>query len=171
MIGQATIGKEIFEQMGEDSLDAIFISVGGGGLIGGIAAYLKDKMPSCKIYGVQPENSQVMFMSIKAGKILQNVKEFETISDGTAGGIEEDCVSFEFCQKFVDEWILVSEQEIKDAMFWIAEKEKFIIEGSAGVAVAGYLKSNLKKKKVAIVLCGRNISMEKFSTCFPFHKK
>eukprot|EP01080_Neovahlkampfia_damariscottae_P007474 gene7474-11798_t len=165
MIGQGTIGKEIVEQMDNEELDAIFVSVGGGGLIGGIASYLKEKMNKCKVYGVQPKNSQVMYKSIVEGKILQNVEEFETISDGTAGGLENDCVSFGYCQKFVDEWILVSEDEIKRAMYMIAEKEKFIIEGSAAMAFAGYLKSN-QKGKVAVVLCGKNISIDKFQTCF-----
>jgi len=138
----------------------------GGGLIGGIATYLKQHMKNCKVFGVQPENSQVMYKSIIAGKILQNIEEFDTISDGTAGGLEDDCVSFNYCQKFVDEWILVSEEEIKNAMYLIADKEKFIVEGSAAMAFAGYLKSG-QKGNIAIVLCGKNISLQKFQASIP----
>ena len=87
--GQGTIGYEIVSQLkqyGGKKPDAIFVSVGGGGLIGGIAGFIKEVLPECQIIGCQPENSKVMLESIKAGCILQDVPEFPTLSDGTAGG-------------------------------------------------------------------------------------
>lgn len=89
MIGQGTIAHESFSQMNNlgKKIDYFFVSVGGGGLIGGIASYMKDVHPDCKIIGCQPSNSNVMMQSISAGKILDNVEEFPTLSDGTAGGL------------------------------------------------------------------------------------
>ncbi|MEJ0054559.1 MAG: pyridoxal-phosphate dependent enzyme [Bacteroidota bacterium] len=85
--GQGTIGVELLRQLPD--MDCIFISIGGGGLIGGIAAYLKAINPRIKVIGCLPENAPVMYECIKAGKIIQNVPEKPTLSDGTAGGIEE----------------------------------------------------------------------------------
>jgi len=159
--GQGTIGIELIEQC--QNLDAVFISVGGGGLISGIATYLKQVKPNTKIIACWPENAPTMFECIKAGKIIE-VEEKQTLSDGTAGGVEPGAITLPICSDLIDDFSLVSENEIKSAMKLLAKNERFIIEGAAGVAMAGFLKNHEKfeGKNVAIVLCGRNIDYEKY---------
>ena len=110
IIGQATCGAEIIDQLAE--LDAVFVAVGGGGLISGIGSVLKQHDPDIDC---QPEASAVMAKSIDAGRIL-DLSSDPTLSDGTAGGIEPDAITFALCAELVDDFILVSEDEIAAAM-------------------------------------------------------
>jgi threonine dehydratase len=157
--GQGTIGVELARQL--DQIDAVFVAVGGGGLIGGIAGYLKAVQPGIRVIGCLPENSPVMAVSAKAGQIIE-MESRPTLSDGTAGGIEPGAITFELCQELVDDYILVSEEEIKAAMRLFIETQHMLIEGAAGVAVAAYLKAqeSFRQKNVVIVICGANISLE-----------
>ncbi len=158
MAGQGMIGVELLEQ--QPNLDAVFISVGGGGLIGGISTYLKAKNPDIQIYGCSPQNSQVMAESVKAGEIL-DLPSLPTLSDGTAGGVEQGSITFEACRTHVDTYLSVTEEEIAESMRTFMNAQHMLIEGSAGVAIAGLMqvKAQLKGKNVAVVLCGANISL------------
>lgn len=157
MAGQGSIGVELLRQLPD--LDAVFISVGGGGLIAGIASYLKAVNPKIEVVACLPENAPVMYECIKAGKIIE-VAEKPTLSDATAGGIEAGSITFEVCQKYVDTYIMVSEEEIADSMKLVMKHHHLIIEGSAGVAVASLLKAKeqYEGKKVVVVICGGNVS-------------
>ena len=159
LAGQGTIGFEIKNQC--EMLDTIIISMGGGGLVGGIASYLKSVWPSIKVIGCSPVNSAVMIHSIHAGKIL-NLESKPTLSDGTAGGIEENSITFPICQNNIDETILVSEYEIKNAMISFIKNEYLLLEGAAGTAVATLIKlqNQLKGKRVGVIICGGNISLD-----------
>ncbi len=162
--GQGTIGVELNRQL--DKIDAVFIAVGGGGLISGIAGYLKETGQSTRIIGCSPENSPNMHESVQAGKIVES-EDLPTLSDGTAGGMEPDAVTFALCQKYVDGWVLISEDEIKNAMKMIFDQHRFVIEGSAGVAVASLIQSKekldlSKEANVVIVICGGNVEINKF---------
>ena len=157
--GQGTVGAEIKSQANE--LDAIIISLGGGGLMAGTASFLKSVWPNIKVIGCSPSNSAIMIHSIEAGKILE-LESLPTLSDGTAGGVEQESITFPLCCKLVDETILISEKEIKDAMVFYIENEPQLIEGAAGTAVAALIKmkDKLKGKKIGVVICGGNIAID-----------
>lgn len=173
--GQGTIGVEIVEQLhavgngatraAPPVLDAIVVAVGGGGLIAGVAAYLKHAMPAVRVIGALPANSPVMAESVAAGRIVER-ESLPTLSDGTAGGIEQGSVTFPLCQALVDEWMLVPEDAIADSMRRFIEDHHQLIEGSAAVAVAAaerYAAAHPRDggrpdPSIGIVLCGSNIS-------------
>jgi threonine dehydratase len=159
--GQGTVGVEIAEQHGE--LDAVFLSVGGGGLIGGTGTALKRLNPRTRVVGVWPENSPCMLRAMEAGRIV-DVVETATLSDGTAGAVEPGSITLPICRAVIDQTVTVSEQEISLAMREIAETERWMVEGSAGVAVAGMIKLSAmyRKCRIASVLCGRNIALDTF---------
>jgi len=155
--GQGTIAVELVRQA--PKMDAIFVAVGGGGLIGGIGAYLKSVSPQTEIVGCWPENSPVLWESMKVGKIIE-VPEQATLSESTAGGLEPDSITLDLCRQVIDRGVLVSEEEILSAMRQVLEIEHWLIEGAAAVAVAAFLKDQARweGKTVVIVICGRNLS-------------
>lgn len=155
--GQGTIAVELLRQL--PPLDAVFVAVGGGGLIGGIGAYMKCASPQTEVVGCWPENSPVLYESIKAGRILK-VAEQPTLSESTAGGLEPGSVTLEICSQVIETSILVSEAEILDAMRRVRALKGWVIEGAAAVAVAAFLKTaeRYKGKRVAVVICGANVS-------------
>ena len=157
--GQGTIGVEILEQNRE--IDIVFITVGGGGLISGISSYIKSVNPNIKVIGCSPINSSIMINSIKEGKIV-NSESKDTLSDGSAGGVEEDSITFNMCKEFIDDYCLVTEEEIALQIKNTLNKDKILIEGSAAVAIASAIKmkSYLKEKNVAIIICGGNIGSD-----------
>jgi len=157
--GQGTIGVELVRQL--DRMDAVYVSLGGGGLISGIAGYLKSVQPNVQIVGCSPENSQVMIQSVRAGRIL-DLPSLPTLSDGTAGGIEAGSITFELCRELVDEYVTVTEDEIVEGLRLFMETHHMLIEGAAAVAIASYLKTRDRTlgENVVIVICGANISLE-----------
>jgi threonine dehydratase len=157
--GQGTCGIEIAKQLPD--VAAVFVAVGGGGLISGIASVLKTRNPNVRIIGCQPEVSAVMAKSVAAGRIL-DLPSGPTLSDGTAGGIEAGSITFELCRDLTDEFMLVSEAKIADAVREYMDAQHQLIEGAAGVAIAAMLADkNLRKgAKTVVVICGANISRE-----------
>ncbi|MEW5314046.1 MAG: hypothetical protein WDW38_005571 [Sanguina aurantia] len=158
--GQGTIAVEMLRQrQGMAPLDVVFIPVGGGGLIAGIASVLKATDPPPYIIACQPAASDVMRVSVLAGKVL-DLPSDDTLSDGTAGGVEAGTMTFEPCCSLVDQWVTISEQEIADAMIGVLHHHGKIIEGAAGVVVAAFqqLAPTLVGKQVALVICGGNVS-------------
>ncbi len=158
--GQGTIAVEMARQM--DGIDVVFAALGGGGMISGIAGYLKAVNPDVRIIGCSPENSQVMIQSVKAGCIL-DIPSLPTISDGTAGGVEEGSITFDLCRELVDDYETVTEEEIKSALRAFMEAHHMLIEGAAAVAIASYLKrkEEFEGENVVIVICGANIGMDR----------
>jgi threonine dehydratase len=156
--GQGTLGVELLEQ--QPDLDAVFIAVGGGGLIGGVGTAVKARNPRVRLVGVWPEASPCMLRSLEAGKIIP-VEEHDTLSDATAGAVEPGSVTFPLCQAVIDEKVSVSEAEIASAMRQLAMVEHVMVEGAAGVALAGLAQraQAFRGRKVAVVLCGRNIEL------------
>ena len=140
----------------------MFIAVGGGGLISGIGGYLKQMHPSVQIVACSPENSAAMHYSLEAGTII-DIDHLETISDGTAGALEENAITYEYCHSVVDQSVLLTEDEIIKSMKEFMNSHQMMIEGAAGVAIAGFskLQHQFQNKQVLIVVCGANISSEK----------
>jgi threonine dehydratase len=159
--GQGTCGLEISRQL--PNADAVFFAVGGGGLIGGSGGWLKSFKPDIEIIGVSPEASPVMYESLKAGRIV-DMETFPTLADTCAGGVDEDTITLELCQKYVDEILLVSEAEIEASIRLLFEQHRLVAEGSAAMNAGALLKhrDRFKGKKVVLVICGRNISLERF---------
>lgn len=159
--GQGTLGVELLAQRPE--VDAVFVSVGGGGLISGVAAHLKAERPGVEIIGCLPLNSPVMAESVRMGEIVE-MESLPTLSDGTAGGIEPGAITFPLCQALVDSWILVTEEQIADGVRLIHGLHGERVEGSAGVAVAALLTdaARWRGKTVAVILCGGNIPEAQF---------
>jgi threonine dehydratase len=158
--GQGTVAVEILRQLpelGTERLDAVFVAVGGGGLIGGIGSHLKLVSPDTAVVGCWPENSPALHECLLAGEIVE-VPEKPTYSTSTAGGIEPGAVTLEVCQRVIDRHVLVGEDEILDAARRVYREDGQLIEGAAAVAVAAFLKSagDYAGRTVAIVVCGGN---------------
>jgi threonine dehydratase len=159
--GQGTIGEEILADLPD--VDAIFASVGGGGLISGIGCSVSRSNPQVEIVGCWPENAPAMLECMKAGKVI-DVPEQATLSDGTAGGVEEDSLTLPLCRALISSSVTVSESEIAHAMKLVHDHHGYVIEGAAGVALAGLLKDSgrYQGKNVVIVICGGNVSEDTF---------
>ena len=159
--GQGTIGLELVEQL--YPIDYVLITIGGGGMMSGVATYLKSVLPEVTIIGCQPQNSPEMHLSVEAGEIVYLKEPLYTLSDGSAGGLEPGAITFPICQEVVDDYILVSENEIANAIKFVIDHHHKVIEGAAGVAVASFIKSahRFKDSNVVIVVCGGNIDTKK----------
>jgi threonine dehydratase len=161
--GQGTIAVELSRQL--ERVDAVFVALGGGGLISGIAGYLKSIHPDAAIIGCSPQNSQVMIQSVRAGVIL-DLPSLPTLSDGTAGGVEPGAITFDSCRDLVDAFEVATEDEIRQSLKQFMQIHHMLIEGSAAVAIAACLKhgDRFAGKNVVVVLCGANISLETLKT-------
>lgn len=155
--GQGTIGLEILDQL--DDVDAIVVPVGGGGLISGIAAVIKQLKPECRIYGVQAAGAPSMYRSIQAHE-KQALETVDTFADGIAVKVPGD-QTYELVSKYVDEMLTVTEDEIAAAILTLMEKQKLVAEGAGAVSVAAVMfgKIPLRGKKVVCVVSGGNIDV------------
>lgn len=158
--GQGTVGVEMLQQQNQP--DNVLVTVGGGGLISGIATYVNNRSQHTNIIGCQPEHSPEMARSVQAGSYQENIETAPTLSDGSAGGFERDSITFDICKKRVDDFMLITEEEIKQAIIGTIKHHHKLIEGSAGVAIASLLKhpQRFKHQKTVIVVCGANIGLE-----------
>lgn len=161
--GQGSCGVEISRQLND--VDAVFIAVGGGGLIAGVGTFLKSVRPGIEIVSCQPAASAVMTESVAAGRILELPSD-PTLSDGTAGGIEADAITFDICRTVTDRFVTVTETEIASAMRDFLDAEHQLLEGAAGVAIAGFQKvaADYADKRVVILICGGNIARDTLKT-------
>lgn len=126
-----------------------------------MSGYIKAVSPKTKIVGCLPEHSPVMSESVKAGKII-SLETLPTLSDATAGGLEPNSMTFDLCRDYVDEFILVSENEIKAALLTVLNMHHLLVEGAAAVALAAFLKCAplYQNKNAVVLLSGANISLE-----------
>lgn len=159
--GQGTCGYEISQQLPD--LDAALFACGGGGLLTGSAGWLKSVNPDVVVLGVSPENSPVMYESMRAGNMLE-METLPTLADTCAGGVDLDTITFELCQRYVDEIVLLTETEIEESLRLLFEQHRLVVEGSGALAVGGLLKrkERFEGKKVVAVVCGRNVDLDVF---------
>ena len=155
--GQGTIALEILDQLSD--VDAIVVPIGGGGLISGIAATIKQIKPNCKVYGVQAQKADSMYESRKEHQRIE-LKSVNTFADGTAVKLPGE-LTFDLCEKYVDDIITVSEDEIASAVLDLIEREKMISEGSGALSVAAVMfdKIPLENKNIACIVSGGNIDV------------
>ena len=155
--GQGTIGLEIIEQLPD--VDAVIVPVGGGGLISGIAFAIKTLNPKIKVYGVQASGAPSMYNSMLHHK-KENLDSVSTIADGIAVKCPGE-LTYDFCSKYVDEVVTVTDDEISSAILALIEQQKLIAEGAGAVSVAAALfnKVNIKGKKVVCLVSGGNIDV------------
>lgn len=159
MAGQGTIAVELLHQA--SAIDSVFVAVGGGGLIGGIGAYLKHASPRTEVVGCWPQNSRVLYESIQAGRIIDCPEE-PTLSESTAGGLEQGSVTLGICKDVIDRAVFASEDEILATMRSVQQAKGWLMEGAAAVAFAAFLKEARRYagKTVAVIICGGNVSPE-----------
>lgn len=159
--GQGTIGLEILEQMPD--VQAVIVPIGGGGLISGVAFAIKTLRPDVKVYGVQSSGAPSMAASLKEGKLC-HLNDVSTIADGIA--VKEPGVNtFEMCNKYVDEVVTVSDDEIAAAILALIEQQKLVAEGAGAVAVAAAMfnKVPVKGLKAVCLVSGGNIDVNTLS--------
>ncbi len=159
--GQGTCGYEISRQLPD--LDAALFAVGAGGLLTGSAGWLKSHKAEVEVLGVSPENSPVMYESVRANEIVQ-MDTLPTLADTCAGGVDPDSVTLPLCRQYGLEIVLLTETEIEAAIRLLFEQHRLVVEGSAALAVGGLLKhkERFKGKKVVAAVCGRNINLDVF---------
>lgn len=157
MAGQGTAGLEIAEDM--QDVDAVLVPCGGCGLISGVATALKESLKGVKVYGVEPETSNSTYLSFKAGRIME-LHDIHTIADGLRTA-SPGSITFPVVQRYVDDILLVSEEEIKKTMVLLLERAKLLVEPSGAVPAAALLygKVPLKGKRVVALLSGGNVDL------------
>jgi len=160
--GQGTIGRELIGQIKED-VQAIFVPIGGGGLIAGIAAYVKGKRPDIGIIGVEPEDSAAMRDSLAAGELV-TLDHVGIFADGVAVRRVGD-ETFRLCQELVDEVITVDTDLICAAIRDIFEDTRSIVEPAGALAVAGakkYIAENeIENQAFVVINCGANVNFDR----------
>jgi threonine dehydratase len=161
-LGAAGCGLELMEDV--KGLEAVVVSIGGGGFISGVAAAVKLINPDCKVYGVEPEGAASMSRSLAAGE-PQKMDAIKTIADSLAPPYSLP-YSFALNQAFVDEVVTVSDDHICAGQALYQEELKLAVEPAAGATLAaalGPLRQKLKGKRHALVVCGANIDSQTYA--------
>jgi threonine dehydratase len=160
--GTATVGLELMQQV--PGLDAVVVPVGGGGLLAGISAAVRQINPRCAVYGVEPFGADALYRSMQAGAPA-TLERIDTVADSLGAPYAMD-YSFNVCRRFVSEVVRVSDDEICLAMLHLFRDAKLVAEPAAAVATAGLmgpLRERLEGKRVGLVVCGSNIDPVRFA--------
>jgi threonine dehydratase len=155
--GQATVGLEILEDVPD--VDAIIVGIGGGGLISGVATAVKQKNPSVRVFGVEPEGAPAMKLALQAGKPVK-LEKLETVADGLAAPYA-GTLNLEIVQQNVDDVVLIPDAPIIESLKILLERSKLLVEPAGAASVAALLsgKINLTGKKVVAILSGGNLDI------------
>jgi threonine dehydratase len=154
--GQGTVGLEIMADLPD--VDEVYIPVGGGGLISGIATAIKETRPATRVYGVEPKNANSMWEALRHHGPFA-LPHVDTVADGLAARITTD-LNYSIVHQYVDEVILVSEREIVEAVLFLLEHAKVLVEPASATCYAGLLANPNKKGKTAVVLSGGNFTLK-----------
>ena len=155
------MGAEFVRQV--PGLEAVIVPIGGGGLCAGVSAAVKLLAPGCKVYGVEPEGADSMRRSFAAGSV-QSIERVNTIAD-SLGAPYALPITFSLCRRFVDDLVLISDDQIRAAMRLLLEDAKLAVEPAGAAATAallGPLRERVAGKKVGIIVCGANIDAASF---------
>src|SRR5690625_5187546 len=155
--GQGTIGLEMIEHV--PTIDTAIVQVSGGGLFSGIGLVLKHYNPNIRLIGVSMEKSAVMYESLRVNKPVE-LDEKETLADSLLGGIGlHNEFTFSMVKELLDDFILVSENEIKEGMFFMADQHRLIVEGAAATGVAALLSRKIKTTglNIGTIITGSNV--------------
>jgi threonine dehydratase len=157
MAGQGTVGLELLEDF--DDLDTVVVSIGGGGLISGIATAIKSKRPKIRVIGVEAEGAAAAYASRQAGHVVE-LPSARTIADGIATRTVGD-LTFQVMQKHVDEIVTVNDREIARAILLLMERGKTVVEGAGAAGLAALLSKrvDVTGERVAVVVSGGNIDI------------
>lgn len=161
-LGTATVGLELMQQL--EHLDAVIVPIGGGGLCAGIASAVKQIAPHCAVYGVEPFGADAMYRSFQSGR-PEKLPSVDSVADSLCAPYAMD-YSFRVCQRFVDDIVRVSDEEICIAMADLYHDVKLVAEPAAAVATAGLfgpLRERLAGKRVALIVCGSNVDPARYA--------
>ncbi|MEO7007666.1 MAG: pyridoxal-phosphate dependent enzyme, partial [Caldimonas sp.] len=152
--------KELFDEVG--ALDALFVCMGGGGLVSGSALAARALAPNCKVYGVEPEAGNDGQQSFRSGSIVR-IDTPKTIADG-AQTQAVGALTFAIIRRDVDDVLTASDAELVDAMRFFATRMKMIVEptGGLGYAAARAMKSALAGQRVGVIVSGGNVDLDRF---------
>jgi len=163
-LGTATLGAELVRQV--PGLEAVIVPIGGGGLASGLSAAIKLLEPGCQVFGVEPERNDVMLRSLRSGKP-------ETVPQGAPKTIADSLsppytlpYSLELCRRYLDDVVLVSDDAMRAALALLFRSAKLAVEPAGAAATAallGPLKERLRGKRVGLIVCGSNISTERYA--------
>ncbi len=158
--GQGTIGLELLEDLPE--IDTAVVPLSGGGLISGIALALTSADPAVRVIGVSQERGPAMYESLRAGRLVE-VEEVDTLADALAGSLgAENRYTLALCARLLDDVVLVSEEEIADAMRFAFTAHRLVLEGGGAVALAALLTGRVRPGTATVaVASGGNIAPEK----------
>ena len=154
--GQGTVGLEMIEE--EPDLDIVLVPVGGGGLISGVGCVFKAAHGGAEVLGVQSVASPVMCESIKQGRIV-DMELGKSVADGLHGGIEEGSITFDLCRSLVDDFVLVQEEAIKEAIRLLLTRQRQVVEGAGAVGAAAIIENpdRFRNRRVGVVVSGGNL--------------
>jgi threonine dehydratase len=163
LAGAGTVGLELVEQA-EQPVDLLVVGIGGGGLIGGVSAAVKARSPSTRIVGVEPTGADSMRKSLDAGRPLR-LEKLDTIADGLAAPMAGD-VTFPMVRAFVDDVVLVTDDEIRQAMRDLMSLAKLVAEPAGAAAVAAITAGRIGAKpgaRVVAIVSGGNVDLARFA--------
>jgi threonine dehydratase len=153
--GQGTVGLEVLEDLPE--VEEVYVPIGGGGLISGIAVAIKEQRPKTRIWGGQPQHANYMWAALRQGMVVA-LDEIRTIVDGLAASVTSQ-INFAHVQRYVEDVILVSDQAILDSMLFLLEQAKVLVEPSGAASFAGLLANSQRRGRAVALMSGGNVNL------------